>query len=100
LHEEAQCLLDRACPATVDELFLGCFVEAGQLVDVTSDATEFCGAMAETFFECAWYSAPSQCAQEHARYTRAALSAGRACAGTPCDRLEGCMDSTLWTYGD
>ena len=100
LHEEALCLLDKDCPADLDELFLGCFVEAGQVVEITSKATEFCATMAETFFVCAWYSAPNQCARDHARYTDAALSAGALCAGTPCEELESCIDATLWTFGE
>lgn len=100
LHQEALCLLDKACPEELDELFISCFLEAGEVVEIRSKADEFCDAMAETFFVCAWYSAPSQCAREHARYTDAALSAGARCAGTPCEELESCVDATLWTFGD
>lgn len=100
LHEEAQCLLGTACSENLDDLFLGCFLSAGESIEVTPQATAFCEVMAETFFGCAWYSAPTGCAQEHARFTDAALSAGERCAGTPCDELESCMDATLWTFGE
>jgi hypothetical protein len=100
LHEEALCLRDKACPADLEELFISCFVQAGQAVEITSKAADFCEGMAETFFVCAWFSAPSQCAREHARYTDPALSAGALCAGTPCEELESCVDATLWTFGD
>lgn len=100
LREEAQCLLNAACPVNLDDIFVSCFVEAGQALAITSQATELCEAMAETFFVCAWYSAPSQCAREHARYTEAALSAGERCAGASCEELESCLAAELWSYGD
>jgi hypothetical protein len=100
LHEEALCLPDKACSADPDELFTTCFVEVGQVLEITSEATGFCDSMADTFFGCAWYSTPSQCSQQNARFTGAALSAGARCAGTPCDDLESCIEATLWTFGD
>jgi hypothetical protein len=100
LHEEALCLLEEPCREGVEEVFESCFVQAAEAVEITSEAIRFCETMADTFFTCAWYSAPSQCAQRNARFTEAALSAGARCAGTPCEELEACIDATLWTFGD
>lgn len=100
LHEEALCLRDKACSADLDELFTSCFIEAGQMVEISSEAIEFCESMADTFFECAWYSAPSECSRQNARFTAAALTSGKQCAGAPCDDLESCIEATLWTFGE
>lgn len=98
---EVRCLQEaNACPEDLDELFVECIERAGEAIEPTARAEEFCGGMSETFFECAWYSSPRSCSQAHARYTADALAAGRRCTGSTCDNLESCIEATLWSYGD
>ncbi len=101
LDAETQCLIDTsACPEDVTDVFSECFLVAGEALEPTPAAAAFCDAMSETFFECAWYSAPTACRQINSRYVPEALSAGKRCGNTECDGLEQCIDATLWSYGD
>ncbi len=98
---EAACFEDSTdCSGGTEPVFNECFTQAGLAAPPSADAERFCAHMAQTFFECRWFESPDSCSQVHARYTGAALAAGRRCSGTPCEELVQCMEAWVWTYGE